>query len=108
MRKLVVALVIIAALLVGGFVFATGGTPAREPAPFITAGPIAHRGLWSDSPEAPENSLAAFAEAAANGYAIELDVHLSADGEVMVIHDADIGRMTGTPGLVADMTAAEL
>lgn len=108
MRKLTVALVIIAALLVVGFVFATGGMPSREPAAFITAGPIAHRGLWSDSPEAPENSLAAFAEAAANGYAIELDVHLSADGEVMVIHDADVTRMTGTPGLVAEMTATDL
>lgn len=108
MRTLAIVLTILAILLVAGFAFATGGRPAREPAAFITAGPIAHRGLWSDSPETPENSLAAFAEAAANGYAIELDVRLSADGAVMVIHDDDIERMTGVPGSVSEMTATDL
>jgi glycerophosphoryl diester phosphodiesterase len=69
--------------------------------------PIAHRGLWSpDGP--PENSLGAFQAACAGGYGIELDVQLSADGEAMVFHDANLRRMTGREGRVADHTAADL
>jgi glycerophosphoryl diester phosphodiesterase len=69
--------------------------------------PIAHRGLWS--PEGPpENSLGAFQAACAAGYAIELDVQLSADGEAMVFHDDDLQRLTGQPGRVGDHTAADL
>ncbi len=61
--------------------------------------PIAHRGLHDD--DRPENSLAAFEAAALAGDPIELDVHLSADGEVVVFHDQDLERMTGRPGTVA-------
>jgi glycerophosphoryl diester phosphodiesterase len=69
--------------------------------------PIAHRGLWSpDGP--PENSLGAFQAACAAGYAIELDVQLSADGEAMVFHDAALKRMTGAEGRLRDRSAAEL
>lgn len=69
--------------------------------------PIAHRGLWSPD-GAPENSLGAFQAACAAGYGIELDVHLSADGEAVVFHDDTLKRMTGAPGKVRDRTAAEL
>ncbi len=69
--------------------------------------PIAHRGLWSPD-GAPENSLGAFQAACAAGYGIELDVHLSADGEAVVFHDDSLKRMTGAPGKVTDRTAAEL
>jgi glycerophosphoryl diester phosphodiesterase len=69
--------------------------------------PIAHRGLWSpDGP--PENSLGAFQAACAAEYGIELDVQLSADGEAMVFHDANLRRMTGREGRVSDHTAADL
>lgn len=67
---------------------------------------IAHRG---DSAHAPENTLRAFRQAMdkhADG--IELDVHLSADGEVVVIHDAYLNRTTNGHGLVAEHTLAEL
>jgi len=68
---------------------------------------IAHRGLWSpDGP--PENSLGAFQAACAAGYAIELDVQLTADGEAVVFHDGALMRMTGREGRVADYTAADL
>jgi glycerophosphoryl diester phosphodiesterase len=69
--------------------------------------PIAHRGLWSPAGP-PENSLAAFQAACAAGYGIELDVQLSADGEAMVFHDGKLARMTGAPGRVRDLGAAEL
>jgi glycerophosphoryl diester phosphodiesterase len=68
---------------------------------------VAHRGLWSpDGP--PENSLGAFQAACAAGYGMELDVHLSSDGEAMVFHDAKLDRMTGREGRISDHTAADL
>lgn len=69
--------------------------------------PIAHRGLWSPD-GAPENSLGAFQAACAAGYGVELDVQLSADGEAVVFHDADLERMTGVSGKLKARTAAEL
>lgn len=69
--------------------------------------PVAHRGLWSPD-GAPENSLAAFQAACASGYGVELDVHLSADGEAMVFHDEKLARMTGREGRISDYTAADL
>jgi glycerophosphoryl diester phosphodiesterase len=69
--------------------------------------PIAHRGLWSPA-GAPENSLAAFQAACAAGYGIELDVQLTADGEAVVFHDANLTRMTGVEGRLADHTAADI
>ena len=69
--------------------------------------PVAHRGLWSpDGP--PENSLGAFHAACAAGYGIELDVHLSSDGEAVVFHDDTLKRMTGLEGRIRDRTVAEL
>ncbi|MFN9925996.1 MAG: glycerophosphodiester phosphodiesterase family protein, partial [Phenylobacterium sp.] len=69
--------------------------------------PVAHRGLWRPD-GAPENSLAAFQAACAAGYGVELDVHLSADGEAMVLHDNMLARMTGAEGRLRDRTAADL
>jgi glycerophosphoryl diester phosphodiesterase len=72
------------------------------------AGPqvAAHRGgalLW------PENSLTAFRGALALGVdRVELDVHLSRDGEVVVIHDPTLDRTTRGRGAVRDHTADEL
>ena len=67
---------------------------------------IGHRGAAA---EAPENTLPSFALALEVGaQALELDVHLSADGEVMVVHDATLDRTTDARGPVAARTAAEL
>lgn len=57
---------------------------------------------------APENSLAAFAAAAEAGYGIELDLQLSADGQVVVLHDPDLKRVAGDPRRVAELTYDEL
>jgi len=66
----------------------------------------AHRGA---SVEYPENTLAAFRRALELGVeGIELDVHLSADGVPMVIHDATVDRTTNGTGMVVEMTRAEL
>lgn len=67
---------------------------------------LGHRGgagLW------PENSLAGFRNAIALGIdAVELDVHVSRDGEVMVIHDNTLERTTHGTGFVQDRSSAEL
>ena len=55
----------------------------------------AHRGLHDNKESYPENSIAAFLEAAARGYAIENDIHLIADGNVVVFHDYTLRRMCG-------------
>lgn len=74
----------------------------------LCARPIAHRGLHNASAGIPENSLAAFAAAAADGYGIELDVQASTDGQAMVFHDWDLVRMTGAEGGIGDHEASIL
>jgi len=67
---------------------------------------FAHRGA---SAHAPENTLAAFELALAQGAeGIELDAKLSADGHVVVIHDATVDRTTDGHGRVKDMSLADL
>ncbi len=67
---------------------------------------FAHRGA---SQYAPENTLEAFRLAMEQGAeGIELDVHLSADGELVVIHDETLERTTNGTGLVKDHTLAQL
>ena len=67
---------------------------------------VAHRGGAS---LAPENTLPAFDLAARLGAdAFELDVHLTADGEVVVFHDDETSRLTGEPGTIESRTFAEV
>jgi len=67
---------------------------------------VGHRGARS---EAPENTLPGFQYAIDLGLPIvEFDVHLSADGELVIIHDHTVDRTTNGTGTVADMTLAEL
>lgn len=61
-----------------------------------------------DGPIAPENSLASFAAACEAGYGIELDIQLTRDGEVVVVHDADLGRVAGDPRKIKDLSYDEL
>lgn len=67
---------------------------------------IAHRG---ESADAPENTLAAFRLAWERKVAaIELDIHLTQDGEAIVCHDADTGRTTGVRMAIKENALAEL
>lgn len=68
----------------------------------------AHRGLFSENQSVPENSLAAFERAAAHGYGIELDVQLSADGQVVVFHDDSLKRMCGVDKPAGSLSYREL
>lgn len=68
--------------------------------------PIAHRGLHTA--EYDENSMGAFSSAVDHGYAIELDVRLSEDSAVVVMHDNDLKRLFNVDNSVSKMTLAEL
>jgi len=74
--------------------------------PILTQYRYAHRGLHG--PGAPENSLAAFRLAAGAGYGAELDVHLTRDGRLAVLHDSSLCRVCGADGIVEELTSAEL
>lgn len=66
----------------------------------------AHRGA---SGYAPENTLEAFELAVRQGaHGVELDVHLSKDGEVVVAHDETIDRVANGSGVIQEMTLSEL
>lgn len=75
---------------------------------WLIARPIAHRGFHDLARGRPENSLPAFEAAIDAHYAIECDLHLSADGVPIVFHDDDLQRLAGTAGCVRDCSAARL
>lgn len=67
---------------------------------------LAHRGFRS---RFPENTLLAFEKALEIGaHGLELDVHYSKDGEIMVFHDFELERLTGEKGMIFDYTYKEL
>ena len=80
--------------------------PALDPAFLKT--PIAHRALHDASKGVFENCRSAIIAAIEHGYAIEIDLQLSADGRAMVFHDDTLDRLTDKRGDVSDYTAAEL
>lgn len=96
-----------AAAGVTAFLVAPGKASGEKKAPFFGAN-IAHRGLHRADRSVPENSLAAFRDAAENGYAIELDVHLTADDRVVVFHDDSLRRVCGVEQDVEALTWREL
>lgn len=80
-------------------------TPRPE-AKFFCGKMYAHRGLQGKG--APENSIAAFRRARAEGFGVELDVRLSADGKAVVFHDSDLLRMCASNEEVRDLTTEQL
>jgi glycerophosphoryl diester phosphodiesterase len=75
---------------------------------WLTARPIAHRGLHDAANGIIENTQSAFEAAIAGNYALECDVQLSGDGETMVHHDHALGRLTEGEGRLDAMSAADL
>ena len=75
---------------------------------WLTARPIAHRGLHDAAAGVIENTPSAFRAAIDGGYGIECDLQISADGEAMVHHDDALGRLTDGAGRLDAMTAAAL
>src|SRR6476469_7462683 len=75
---------------------------------WLTARPVAHRGLHDAAHGVIENMPAAAQAAISGNFAVECDIQLSADGEAMVHHDDALGRLTEGSGALLDKTAAEL
>ncbi len=88
----------VAVLLVLGTLWLALIMPARskkaQRAPFCGR-MFAHRGLFSEDQQVPENSLAAFRAAVEAGYGVELDVQLTRDRQVVVFHDDNLLRACG-------------
>ena len=75
----------------------------RKNAPLLIA---SHRGQWR---EYPENSIGAIIEAINDGADIvEIDVHLTADGVPVLMHDSTVDRTTNGTGKVSDFTLEEI
>lgn len=71
---------------------------------FLTG--IAHRGLHNA--EFTENGMKAFDNAIKHNLPIELDIHLTKDGELVVCHDEDLVRTTGKEGIIEHLTLKEI
>ncbi|XOV85059.1 MAG: glycerophosphodiester phosphodiesterase [bacterium] len=101
--------ILIAAVLVIMLMGTLSGQPERLPTPYFdVARPmvIAHQG---GNLLRPGNTLMAFDHAMSLGVdVLEMDVHLSADNQLVVIHDATVERTTNGQGAVNDLTLAEL
>ncbi|MGN0363016.1 MAG: glycerophosphodiester phosphodiesterase family protein, partial [Bilifractor sp.] len=108
------ALLITCSIMVGIFLlFLWGVHPRmsarrREKTLCLAKWDFAHRGLWDTKQNIPENSMPAFARAVEKGYAIELDVHLTRDGALVVFHDDSLMRICHVRGTCESMTLAEL
>ena len=69
---------------------------------------IAHRGIHIPNTNYVENSMPAFQKALEMNYPIELDIHITKDHELVVIHDSNLKRSTGIEKLVENCTLKEL
>ena len=83
-------------------------TGKRESFGKFTEKSYAHRGLWDLSLGIPENSMPAFQRAVEKGYAIELDVHLTKDHQLVVFHDDTLDRVCGVHARVDEKSFDEL
>jgi glycerophosphoryl diester phosphodiesterase len=75
---------------------------------WLTARPIAHRGLHDRARGIIENMPAAAQAAVSGNFGIECDIQLTADGEAMVHHDDALGRLTEGTGALLGMTSGQL
>lgn len=88
---LFLSLVVILSALI---LFAIAPRPKRDAFPFDRTR-FAHRGLFDNEQQIPENSLAAFQAAKDAGYGVEFDVRFTADRQIVVFHDDTLERMCG-------------
>jgi glycerophosphoryl diester phosphodiesterase/membrane-associated phospholipid phosphatase len=102
-------LVVVGVLLVAMLVAVALQTPVQDRAPVFAAqdvSVIAHAGAQAD---APSNTIEAFDLALEQGaHVLEMDLQLTADDEVVVLHDGTVDRTTGADGAVRDLTLEEV
>lgn len=93
-------------IIIGACILAVMGRLGHRGLKDLRGWSYAHRGLHGNG--VPENSMAAFRAARNGGYGIELDIHLTKDGDLAVIHDTSLKRTAGVDVKITDLTAAEL
>ena len=93
-------------ILILVYLLALRGRTGHPLLPELAKWQYAHRGLHGNG--VPENSMAGFRDALENGYGIELDIHLLADGNLAVIHDASLLRTAGADVMIEDLSADDL
>ena len=104
-----ITLIVVCIILVAIYVFLIAPRMINKPDRSALRGVhYAHRGLFDNETDAPENSLNAIRKAMKAGYGIEFDVQLSKDNVPVVFHDASLKRMCGVDGNVWDYTLLEL
>jgi glycerophosphoryl diester phosphodiesterase len=102
---MVAALILIAVICIL-LLFSIRGRVGHKGLQVLRGWSYAHRGLHGEN--CPENSMAAFRKALDNGYGIEFDVHLLADGNLAVMHDSSLKRTCGCDGIMEELTTEEL
>ena len=93
-------------LLVALYVLCLRGRTGHKGLQALRGWAYAHRGLHGNG--VPENSMMAFQKALDNGFGIELDIHLLADGNLAVIHDSSLRRTAGFDINIEDLTTNDL
>ena len=107
--KLLLGGALLAPVLLGAlWVLATEGRQDHPEWAVLRRFRYAHRGLHDRRLGIPENSMAAFRRAYDHGYGVELDVHLTRDGRLAVIHDKNLKRTAGVDAEVSSLTMEEL
>ena len=104
---LIILLVIALLFLLLLLLLRPDGAAKKKMAPFVGRR-YAHRGLHCVEDGIPENSLPAFRRAVEAGYGIELDLHLTTDGQLVVFHDDTLARVCGVSGRVDESSYPEL
>ena len=107
-RKIIYSIVLTAAVVADAFylIMTFNNNPFENVAIFHETKVMAHRGA---STETPENTMAAFQKAIDDmADYIELDVQLTSDGEVIVMHDSNAYRTTGVDENIVNMTYKEV
>lgn len=101
-------LIAIALLLGGLYLWMIAPADQHPDTTDLTGWRYAHRGLHDGNCEVPENSLHAFQLAVENGYGMELDVQLTADGQLVVFHDKTLKRVCGIDLALHTLTYEQL
>ena len=109
LKKFVRTMAYIGGIVTGFYLFASApGIHKKTKWQHLTGWDYAHRGLYDNEHGIPENSMAAFRRAVDKGYGIELDVHLTADNQLVVFHDDTLTRMCGMNKKISSFLYSDL
>ncbi len=102
---MLIALIILLVLILL-YLFCLHGRKGHTGLKLLQGWHYAHRGLHNA--QRPENSMSAFQAALDNGFGIELDIHLLADGNLAVMHDSSLLRTAGADIAIEELTTEQL